>query len=399
MKASDTINAYVGSIQVTRIYKGSNMFWPSLPTNIVPASITGDPYIGETLTATPGTWTDPSTVSGEWYVDGVATGVTSTSYVVLLADAGKPVEYRETATNGAGSVTQASNTISIGSLTVQVQALFTGGYDGTMLMVPPVPQVGATSMFREPQAQSSVTAVNQTVGLLLDCKHDFAVGPQLLSDPGFDNPGAWGGSPQWSVSGGKATHLGTGANYLVQSGLQPTRYKWYRFHVDVLRYDVGQTVVLYCGNSDLTFPIPVGSLGTKACYLPSVSTPTLGFAIRSSAPGGQIVEVDNFLVNEVYGRHAYQSTESLQPKLSSDGKHIQFDGVDDTLNVLFPALGSSCTIGQVTTGGSPSILTGQTIAAGARTITTNFSRYFVINRALNGTETSVLTAWLAEGAL
>jgi len=286
------------------------------------------------------------------------------------------------------------------SLTAQVQALFTGGYDGTMLMVPPVPQVGATSMFREPQAQSSVTAVNQTVGLLLDCKHDFAVGPQLLSDPGFDSPGVWGGSPQWSVSGGKATHLGTGASYLAQSGLQPTQYKWYRYLVDVLRYDAGQSLILYCGNSGITSSIaPAGTTGTKTCYLPTVFTPALGFAIRASGAGGQIAEVDNLLVNELYGRHVYQITESLKPKLSSDGKRIQFDGVDDTLSVLFPALGSNCTIGQVTTGGSPSILTGQTIAAGERAITTNFSRYFVINRALNGTETSVLTAWLAEGAL
>ncbi len=285
------------------------------------------------------------------------------------------------------------------SLTAQVQALFTGGYDGTMLMVPPVPQVGATSMFSEPQAQSSVTAVDQTVGLLLDCKHDFAVGPQLLSDPGFDSPGVWGGSPQWSVSGGKATHLGTGANYLAQSGLQPTQYKWYSCLVDVLRYDAGQSLFLYCGNSGLTFGVPGGTTGTKACYLPSVSVPVLGFAIRAGGSGGQILEVDNFLVNELYGRHAYQATESLKPKLSSDGKRIQFDGVDDTLSVLFPALGSNCTIGQVTTGGSPSIITGQTIAAGAHTITTNFSRYFAINRALTAPETTILTAWLMEGAV
>lgn len=371
---------------------------PQPPVNTLAPAITGDPYVGVTLTAAPGTWTGADSVSGQWYVDGVATGDTDTSYTVLLADAGKNVEYRETATNTAGSVTQDSNTIGVGGLMDQMKHLFDGGYDGTMLMVPPVPQVGATSMFRQPQAQEPVTAVDQKVGLLLDCKHDFAVGPQLLSDPGFDSPGAWGGSPQWSVSGGKATHLGAGAGYLAQSGLQPTRYKWYRCQIDVLRYDAGQTVILYCGNSDITLSLGV-TTGIKASYLPSVNNPVLGFATRSSASDGQIVEVDNFFVNELYGRHAYQNTESLKPKLSSDGKHIQFDGVDDTLSVLFPALGSNCTIGQVTTGGSPSILTGQTIAAGARAITTNFSRYFAINRALNGTETSVLNAWLAEGAL
>lgn len=90
----------------------------SLPVNTLAPSIAGDPYVGEVLTATPGTWTGADSVVGEWYVNNVATGDTDTSYTVLLADAGKSVEYRETATNTDGSVQV------VASVTASVNELF-----------------------------------------------------------------------------------------------------------------------------------------------------------------------------------------------------------------------------------------------------------------------------------
>lgn len=74
-----------------------------LPTNTLAPSIAGDPYIGETLTATPGVWSGADSVTGEWYVDGIATSETGLTYEVQLADAGLLIEYRETATNAGGS--------------------------------------------------------------------------------------------------------------------------------------------------------------------------------------------------------------------------------------------------------------------------------------------------------
>lgn len=134
-----------------------------MPVNTLAPAITGDPYIGETLTATPGAWTGADTVSGEWYVNNVATGDTDTSYTVLLADAGKSVEYRETATNTTGSVTQASNTISIGSLTAHVQALFSNGEQGGMWDA-----TDMASLFQDSAGTTPVTAYTQPIGRMLD---------------------------------------------------------------------------------------------------------------------------------------------------------------------------------------------------------------------------------------
>lgn len=86
------------------------------PSNDTPASIAGDGYAGSTYTATPGTWSDADTVTGQWYLDGAPiTGETGTTYDSTFADIGGDLEYVETATNGVGSVQQASNTISLAS--------------------------------------------------------------------------------------------------------------------------------------------------------------------------------------------------------------------------------------------------------------------------------------------
>lgn len=80
------------------------------PSNLSPPVISGEPLVGNTITVTPGTWDDASSISGEWYVGGIATGNTTLSLTIGLPDAGKMITYTETATNVSGS-TQASASI------------------------------------------------------------------------------------------------------------------------------------------------------------------------------------------------------------------------------------------------------------------------------------------------
>jgi hypothetical protein len=69
---------------------------PANAVNTVAPSISGTR--GGTLTATPGTWTGATSVSGQWYADGAATGNTTTSFTD--SDTSKSLEYRETALPG-----------------------------------------------------------------------------------------------------------------------------------------------------------------------------------------------------------------------------------------------------------------------------------------------------------
>lgn len=102
------------------------------PANTVEPTITGSPAQGQTLTATPGTWTSDTTptFAYQWLrcpasggaVDGSdcasIDGATTTSYVVAAGDVGFRLRVRVTATNADGQAVKASNA----TATVTVQA-------------------------------------------------------------------------------------------------------------------------------------------------------------------------------------------------------------------------------------------------------------------------------------
>ena len=91
------------------------------PVNTALPTITGTPTVGQTLTATQGTWSNsPATFAQQWVrcpasggaPDGsdcaVLSGATTTSYVVAAADVGFRLRVRVTATNPDGRATAAS---------------------------------------------------------------------------------------------------------------------------------------------------------------------------------------------------------------------------------------------------------------------------------------------------
>ncbi len=85
------------------------------PTNTAASSISGNAYVGQTLTASNGTWSnDPSSFSYQWLRGGASiAGATSSSYTLVVADAGNTVGVRVTATNAAGSATNTSSTVAV----------------------------------------------------------------------------------------------------------------------------------------------------------------------------------------------------------------------------------------------------------------------------------------------
>lgn len=74
--------------------------------------------------------------------------------------------------------------------------------------------------------------------------------------------------------------------------------------------------------------------------------------------------------------------------------YLAFDGVDDYLRTTFPNLGSNVTIGRSIPGTGASILTGQTIGAGNWDDSTSHCALVIIDRALTGPETALLTEYL-----
>lgn len=65
--------------------------------NTAPPTVTGTAAARETLTANPGTWPSGTTLSYQWFVDGLAVArETRATYVVRTRDAGLPVYVRVT---------------------------------------------------------------------------------------------------------------------------------------------------------------------------------------------------------------------------------------------------------------------------------------------------------------
>ena len=84
------------------------------PVNSVAPAVTGTAVVGQTLTTTNGTWTNsPSTYTYQWYRGASSIGgATSSTYVLVSADAGQNIKCTVTASNGL-SASADSNTIAI----------------------------------------------------------------------------------------------------------------------------------------------------------------------------------------------------------------------------------------------------------------------------------------------
>ena len=101
---------------------GSRAATAAAPQNTSPPTISGDPRVGQTLTASPGTWsgTTPITYTYQWFrcganVDNCApiAGATSSTYTVQSDDVGKRLLVQVTATNTDGSGTAEASTTTI----------------------------------------------------------------------------------------------------------------------------------------------------------------------------------------------------------------------------------------------------------------------------------------------
>ena len=85
-----------------------------VPANTAAPVASGTLTVGSTLSCTSGTWTNSPTYTYQWQRGGAnISGATSASYVTVSADGGTSVGCLVTATNAAGSASQASNTLAI----------------------------------------------------------------------------------------------------------------------------------------------------------------------------------------------------------------------------------------------------------------------------------------------
>lgn len=274
------------------------------------------------------------------------------------------------------------------SLTDQVRAaIFGNGERGDMWDVR-----DTASLFQTNATSTPVTTVGQPIGRIEGIARPRTLGPELAPD--FSS-WAVNTSGMWSVSGGKVTSSGSGVrSFAVQNGGGvPGTYQI------TITVDSG-AVTAFANGPSSTQVVSAGTT-TFIAGIRQAGGANFGFYITGSnqavvsAFSAKRLSVSDLVHLATAQRPAYASA----PPVFAD-----FDGTDDVLNVAFPYLGTACTVARIAPGGSPSILSGQTVNSSTSgnpdltTINADFCRYLIVDRALTGPETALVTAWLNEGA-
>lgn len=115
---------YINMFEVALADNYGTHFVPAAPVNTAVPTISGTTTQGQTLTATPGTWTGfpTPTVTRVWQRNGTdIAGATGLTYLLQAADAGAVIRVKETAVNASGTVVAySSSTAAITGLAVPV---------------------------------------------------------------------------------------------------------------------------------------------------------------------------------------------------------------------------------------------------------------------------------------
>mgnify|MGYP000997234286 CR=1 FL=1 len=276
-------------------------------------------------------------------------------------------------------------------------ALFASGEQGALYDYDPS---DLSTLYQDSVGTTPVTALGQPVGLMLDKRKGLARGAERVTNGDFSD-----GETGWSIitTGANSITIADGAIHFQTTGADAanagtvaslTLGMFLEVSFEVLSGSTGKLKVLPFGPSgEITFTCTPGIKTFR------VATGSAGAIFMLSRVVGQVADarITNISVRELPGNHASQPTSAARP-IYAAGAKIDFDAVDDKLTTTFPDLGSNVTIARSIPGVGASILTGQTIGAGAWDDSTDHCGLLIIDRALTAAETALVTAYLNRKA-
>jgi hypothetical protein len=213
---------------------------------------------------------------------------------------------------------------------------------------------GPVTLYQDNLGTTPITALEQTVGLILDKSRGLELGPELVTNGDFGSGAVgWTLGANWAISGGVATLTsgeGTADSLALSSFDGGPLGRAHIVSIDVVSATGPITLSMSRAGSSAVFG--AGS-GTRQQIRFTTITGPGGFAI-SMAAGGSCV-IDNISVRELPGHHLSQATAAARGRLSA-----RYNTVNQTENLAHADWfreGGIDVVGQTIT-----VLPGSTIA-------------------------------------
>lgn len=159
-------------------------------------------------------------------------------------------------------------------------------------------EIFTTSIYSVGRYQGKTGGYNGKIGLYKTNKIDAdTLGPELVVDGGFDNPGLWTCGTGWSVTGGKAVAVDvvqyTSTVKQMLEGLEENTI--YKIVFTISDYSSGAVEVGLCSN----YAECCSSDGTFTKYINTLTAPNSYIAIRNYAGSAANFKIDNLSVKKV----------------------------------------------------------------------------------------------------
>jgi hypothetical protein len=189
-----------------------------------------------------------------------------------------------------------------------------------------------STMFQDAAGTTPVTAVGQSVRLMLDKSRGLVLGPQLVTNGDFSNGSTgWTLGSGWSVAGGAASFSSPSGAELTQAGYSLPQGRMVEISFDIAGTCSMIVQLIGGGGADPSGIINFASGARHTVRLTaSINRTTVSF----SALGGTNFSIDNISVRELPGNHFTQANVANAPLLQQDtsGRYfLLFDGSDDWL--------------------------------------------------------------------
>jgi len=207
---------------------------------------------------------------------------------------------------------------------------------------------GATpTLYQDHFGNMPVTAIGQTVGLILDRSKGLELGSELVTNGGFDSGAAWNLGAGWSIAGGVLSFSNPSGTAVTQA-IAFAANKTFKVEFDLSYVSGGGVLVVFSGaggDGNVTF----NASGRIILYIRTTASRA---NMQFTGLGGSVFSIDNVSVREIFGNHLHQTSAASRMLLQHDGTaaYLLSDGSNDSYFASSINLTSTDAVSVISTG-------------------------------------------------